>query len=219
MTRILVFSKTAGYRHDSIPAGVAAIAELAARAGLEAVATEDAAAFTAGELAHHRAVVFLSNTGEVLDDDQRAALRAFVDAGGGFAGVHAASNAEPDWPFFGELVGARFDRHPELQPATVAVADAGHPATAHLGPAWTLTDEWYDFLDDPTPRVRMLLTADEAGYTGARMGLGAAHPVAWCHQVGAANAFYTSLGHTEEVYADDAFRAHLIGGITWAARV
>jgi type 1 glutamine amidotransferase len=219
---ILIFSKTTGFRHDSIEAATTAIRDIVASSGtvssdtvsseyggITADATEDAGAFTDDNLTKYDALAFLSTTGELFDDTQRSALERFVRAGGGFAGIHAASNGEPEWPFFGDLIGARFDGHPEIQQATISVADSGHPATAHLSRPWVWTDEWYNFTTQP--RGNVLLTVDEATYTGGTMGT--PHPIAWSHEVDAGRCFYTSLGHAAEYYDDPAFRAHLLGGI------
>lgn len=211
MTSLLVFSRTTGYRHDSIPAGVTALHDIGAQLGLDVDGTEDPAAFTPADLARYAAVAFLSTSGDVFDDDQRAALEAYVRDGGGFAGIHAASTTEYGWPFFGELVGARFESHPAVQRATVIVEDGSHPATAHLDGRWTLTDEWYEFRDDPRPRVNVLLSVDESTYEGGAMGAG--HPIAWHHRVAAGRCFYTALGHPVEAYSDPTFRAHLAGGV------
>lgn len=212
---VLVFSKTTGYRHESIETGVEAIRRLGSAHGFEVTATEDAAAFTAG-LSRHRVVVFLSTSGDLFDDDQRAALEAYIRAGGGFVGVHSASTSEVNWPFYGALVGAYFDWHPEVQQATVLVEDADHPATAHLPETWTRTDEWYNFHTSVRGHARVLLTLDEGSFTGGTMGDD--HPFAWCHENLGGRAFYTAAGHTCESYAEDAFLAHLLGGIRYAAR-
>ncbi|MBX6752143.1 MAG: ThuA domain-containing protein [Micromonosporaceae bacterium] len=209
-TRVLVFTRTAGYRHESIEAGVAALAEM-----VDADATEDASVFTPENLARYRVVVFLNTSGTMLDDDQRRALAAYVRDSGGFVGVHCAAATEYDWPDYGELVGAWFDHHPEVQPAVIHVADHDHPATAHLPERWEHVDEWYNFRTNPRPHVRVLLTVDEATYRGGRMG--ADHPIAWCRPYGRGRSFYTALGHTVESYADPAVRAHLAGGLRWAA--
>ncbi|HKT00007.1 MAG TPA: ThuA domain-containing protein [Rugosimonospora sp.] len=204
---LLVFSKTAGYRHDSIPAAVTAIGEL----GFPVYATEDATVFT-GDLSRFGAVVFLSTTGRILDGAQRDGLRGYLLGGGGFAAVHSAANTETGWPFFGGLVGAVFAGHPPLQPGRILVADRDHPATAHLEPEWQWTDEWYDFTTNPGGRVRVLLRVDESSYQGG--ALGADHPIAWCHEYQGVRCFYTSLGHATEAYQAPALREHLRGGIT-----
>jgi len=165
------------------------------------------------------AVVFLSTSGEVLTPAGRARLAAYVEAGGGFVGVHAAACTEYDWPYFGELLGAWFDRHPAYQPGKAVVEDRGHPATQHLSSVWEFTDEWYDFRTSPRGAVRVLVSADESSYEGG--GMGDDHPLVWCreHGAGACRVFYTAFGHASEAYDDPDFRAHLLGGITWAARL
>lgn len=213
--RILVFSKTAGFRHDSIPDGIAALRELGAEGGFTVEDTEDAAVFTPDRLAEYDAVVFLSTTGDVLDEEQQAAFEGYIQQGGGYAGVHAAADTEYDWPWYGGLVGAWFDSHPLIQPATVEVEDRAHPATAHLGVTWDRTDEWYNYRANPRENVRVLAALDEESYHGGTMD--GDHPIVWCQEYEGGRAFYTGGGHTKESYAEDAFRAHLLGGIRWAA--
>jgi type 1 glutamine amidotransferase len=211
---VLVFSKTAGFRHDSIPDGVAALQQLGAEAGFTVDATEDAGVFTAERLAAYDAVVFLSTTGDVLDESQQAAFEGYIENGGGYMGVHAAADTEYDWPWYGGLVGAWFDSHPLIQPATTEVEDRAHPATAHLGTSWERTDEWYNYRASPRKDVHVLAALDEGSYTGGNMGED--HPIAWCHEYEGGRAFYTGGGHTRESYADGDFRAHLLGGLRWA---
>lgn len=210
---VLVFSKTAGYRHGSIPAGIAAFRALGAAHGFTVTATEDPAVFTPAGLARFRAVVFLSTSGDVLDAGQQAALEAYVRGGGGWVGVHSAADTEYGWPFYGELVGARFARHPPVQPVTVRVRDSDHPATAALPRAWRVTDEAYDFRT--VPEARILAVLDESTYSGG--GMGADHPIVWCRSVGAGRSFYVGLGHPAALYADPHFRALLLGGLQYAA--
>ncbi len=200
--RVLLLTRTAGFRHESIRPGAAAIRRLGREHGLVVDQTEDAGRLNDAELAAYRALVFLSTTGEFLDAAQEAALQRFVERGGGWVGIHAASAGEYDWPWYGELVGARLARHPAIQPATVHVADRRHPAMAPLPALWTRTDEWYDFRINPRGRVHVLATVDESSYSGG--GMGADHPIAWCHQVGAGRVFYTALGHTVESFAEPA---------------
>jgi len=213
--RVLVLSKTAGFRHASIPAGVAAIRRLGERHGFAVDATEDAGRLSGDGLDPYRAVVFLSTTGEFLDGAEQIALQHFVERGGGWVGIHAAADAERAWPWYEELVGARFARHPAVQPATIHVTDRDHPATASLPAVWHRTDEWYDFDRNPRGRVHVLATLDESTYQGG--GMGADHPVAWCHTVGAGRSFYTALGHTTESFSERAFLDHLLGAIRWAS--
>jgi type 1 glutamine amidotransferase len=120
-----------------------------------------------------------------------------------------------DWPWYGDLVGAWFRRHPSVQRATVRITDRNHPSTRSLPAAWTRTDEWYDFRDNPRGRVRVLAVVDESSYQGG--GMGADHPVSWCHQPGRGRSWYTALGHTRESWSEPLFLAHILGGIRWAA--
>jgi type 1 glutamine amidotransferase len=214
--RILVYSRTTAYRHDSIPAGVAALRALGAEHGFDVDATEDPAAFETG-IEGCAAVLFLSTSGDVLSSAGRDALRAHLGRGGGFMGVHAAACTEYGWPHFGELLGARFTRHPEYQPGRLVIEDHGHPATEHLGVTWQFTDEWYDFDRSPRGWVRVLASADESSYEGG--GTGGDHPLVWCRELRGARMFYTALGHAVEAFADPVFRAHLLGGIRYSARL
>jgi type 1 glutamine amidotransferase len=213
--RVLLFSRTAGFRHASIPVAVAALRRQGARQGMVVDHTEDPARFTAAGLRRYRVVVFLSTTGDVLGPDGEAALRGFVEAGGGWVGVHAAADTEYGWPWYETLVGARFARHPPVQRASVRVVDRDHPATARLPEVWARTDEWYDFRGNPRGRVRVLATLDESTYQGG--GRGADHPIAWCHAVAGGRAFYTAGGHTAASWAEARFLAHVAGALRWAA--
>jgi type 1 glutamine amidotransferase len=212
---VLVFTRTTGYRHTSIDDGVAAIRQLGAANGFAVEATEDPRRIEEAALERFQVVVFLSSTGDPLDRTQQGALRRWVEGGGGWVGVHAAADALYDWPWYGELVGAWFRRHPSIQRATVRVTDRDHPSTRSLPAAWTRTDEWYDFRANPRGRVQVLAEVDEATYQGG--GMGADHPVIWCHQQGRGRSWYTALGHTERSWSEARFLAHLLGGIRWAA--
>ncbi|MFD6041617.1 ThuA domain-containing protein [Streptomyces koyangensis] len=212
--KLLVFSKTAGFRHDSIPAGIEALKEIGAENGIEVDATEDAGQFTPEKLAEYDAVTFLSTTGDVLDGDQQKAFEEYVAGGGGYVGVHAAADTEYEWEFYGGLVGAYFDSHPHIQEATVEVEDHDHPATAHLGETWERTDEWYNYGTNPREQARVLATLDESSYEGGNMD--GDHPIAWCQTYEGGRSFYTGGGHTVESFAEADFRTHLAGGLKYA---
>ncbi|MGH3879422.1 MAG: ThuA domain-containing protein [Actinophytocola sp.] len=216
LTRILVFSKTAGFRHDSIPAGIAAIRQLGADNGFAVDATEDAAAFTTQNLARYQAVVWLSTTGNVLDAAQQAAFESYVTGGGGYVGVHAAADTEYDWPWYGQLVGAWFASHPNQQQASVVIEDRANASTSHLPAVWSRFDEWYNYRTNPRAAVKVLASLDESSYSGGSMN--GDHPITWCHDVGAGRAWYTGLGHTTESYSDPRFTRMLLGGIRVASR-
>ena len=212
---VLVFSKTQGFRHDSIPNGIDAIGRLGDANGFAVDATEDASAFREANLRRYDVVVFLSTTGNVLNAKQQSAFERWTRDGGGFVGIHAAADTEYDWPFYGELVGAYFESHPAIQEATVKVADRDHPSTRHLPERWTRTDEWYDYQANPRGKVHVLAALDESTYDGATMG--ADHPISWCQHYEGGRSWYTGAGHTKESYSAPAYRQHLLGGIRWAA--
>jgi type 1 glutamine amidotransferase len=212
--RILIFSKTTGFRHDSIPAAVAAVKNLGAQNNFAADATEDAAAFNDANLQNYGAVVFLLTSGDVLDSGQQAAFERYIRAGGGYVGVHSASDTEHDWAWYGSLVGAYFQSHPAVQPAAVRVEDRQHPSTAGLPDPWVRTDEWYNVRPNPRANVRVLARLDESTYSGGAMG---DHPIAWCHAYDGGRAWYTAGGHTSQSYAEPGFLEHLLGGIKYAA--
>ncbi len=212
--RILVFSKTAGFRHDSIPAAVAAVKNLGAQNNFGVDATEDAAAFNDANLRNYKAVVFLLTTGDVLNAEQQAAFERYIRDGNGYVGVHSASDTEYDWAWYGGLVGAYFQSHPAVQAATVRIEDRQHPSTAGLPDPWVRTDEWYNVTPNPRSQVRVLARLDESTYNGGTMG---DHPIAWYHAYDGGRAWYTAGGYTPESYAEPKFLEHLLGGISYAA--
>ena len=212
---VLVFSKTAGFRHDSIPAGIRRIKQLGRTNGFRVRATENARVFRAKNLRRFEAVVFLSTTGNVLNKRQQRAFEQWVRQGGGYVGVHAAADTEYDWPFYGNLVGAYFKGHPAVQEASVKVADRVHPSTQHLPRRWVRTDEWYDYRANPRGDVHVLASLDESSYEGGTMG--SDHPIAWCQRFDGGRSWYTGGGHTAEAFGEPGFAKHLLGGIRWAA--
>ena len=214
--RILVFSKTASFRHTSIEPGIAALQALGAANGFTVDATEDAAQFTAANLRRYQAVVFLSTTGDILNDAQQAAFMAYIHQGGGFVGIHAAADTEYGWPWYGNLLGAYFASHPAPAQARLHVEDRDHPSTAALPDPWNRFDEWYDFRTNPRSRgVTVLLTLDESSYPGGQMG--SDHPIAWYHEYDGGRSWYTAGGHTEDSFSEPSFLEHLLGGIRYAA--
>ncbi|SCE92801.1 ThuA domain-containing protein [Micromonospora mirobrigensis] len=219
--QVLVFSRTTGYRHASIPVGIAAIKELGAENGFGVDTTEDDTQFTDANLAKYDAVIFLSTTGDpVTRPESKAAFQRYIEAGGGYLGIHAASDSGYNWSWYGGLVGAYFRDHPAIQPALVRVVGQGTEATRGLPSKWWRTDEWYNFRTNPRGEVRVLARIDEStynpvGYTGGSMGED--HPMAWCHNYDGGRAVYTALGHTDASYSEPFFLTHLLGSIRMAA--
>ena len=216
--RLLVFSKTGGFRHASIKDGKITLQKLATEHNFRVDFTEDASVFTDVNLAHYDAVIFLMTTGNILDNTQKAAFERYIRAGGGYVGVHSASDTEYAWSWYGGLVGAYFDRihgHSKVVQATIHVIDRTHPSTVMLQALWVRTDEWYNFASNPRGKVNVLMTIDERTYKGGTMG--ADHPIAWYHEYDGGRAWYTALGHTSESYYEPLFLDHLWGGIIYAA--
>ena len=217
----LVFSKTLMFRHASITNGIAAIRQLGAENHFEVDATEDASWFTAANLAKYKVIIFLSTSGDILNEEQQAAFKHFIEQGGGLAAIHAAVAGdvatEGKWPWYGEALCARFTNHSAIVQATVNIEDRKHLSTAPLPERWVRTDEWYNFIASPRGQARVLASLDETTYKGGTMGKD--HPVAWCKQMGKGRIWYTALGHTEASFTEPLFLKHLLGGIQTAAGV
>src|SRR5688572_33274284 len=195
--RVLVFSKTAGFRHSSIEPGLVAIRKLGQENGFAVDATEDASAFTDRNLRQYHAVIFLNTTGDVLDSRQQEAFVRYIQAGGGWAGIHSATDTEYDWPWYGRLAGAYFASHPNnpnVRKGTFRVVDKSHPSTEGLPDRWDREDEFYNF-KSINPHIRVLVDIDETSYQGGTNG--DRHPMSWYHAYDGGRAFYTNMGHTE----------------------
>jgi glucose/arabinose dehydrogenase len=236
LEKVLVFSKTVQFRHDSIPQGIAAIQALGAQNGFTVDATEDSTKFTDANLAQYDVVVWLSTTGDVLNDTQQAAFERYIKAGGGYAGIHAASDTEYTWPWYGQMLGAYFRNHPNGTPtATVKIEDADEPSTTGVPASWTRADEWYNYqkpndpvvggnqagIPDYSPRtsgVHVLATVDESTYDEVDDSTEADdHPVSWCSNFDGGRIWYTGLGHTQSTFSEPDFLKHLLGGLKTAA--
>lgn len=215
----LVISRTEGYRHSSIEAGQDALIALGAAQGVTMTLHPDASPLDGDALEPHDGIVLLSTTGDFLDTLEQSRLVDFVESGGRLLAIHAAADAEYDFPAYRALIGAAFARHPATQAAEVVVA-AEHAATAGLPTRFTRTDEWYDWqaLPDETGDRVVLLEVDEATYDGG--GMGKVHPIAWVHSAGEGRVFYTGMGHTTASFqaeggADEHFLEHLRLGLRW----
>jgi cytochrome c len=215
--RVLVFSKTETFRHASIPAGIKAIQALGKENDFAVDATENSADFTEENLKKYRQVIFLSTTGNVLNNTQQVAFERFIQAGGSYVGIHAAADTEYDWAWYGKLVGGYFNGHPgnpNVQEGKMIVADKTHPATNFMQDSFLRTDEFYDF-KNWDPSVKVLVLVDEKSYKDGKMGN--YHPMAWCKEFDGGRSFYTNWGHTDESFAEPTLQKHLLGGMNWAA--
>jgi len=211
--KVLIFSKTNGFRHSSIPVGIAAIKKLGEENGFDVDATEDSTQFNKKNLKKYAALVFLCPTQKVFGPDEEKALQGYIHNGGGYVGIHAATDCEYNWPWYGELAGAYFKSHPKQQQAKLIIVNKNHPSTSFLPDTWERLDEWYNF-KNLSPNITVLIKIDETSYTGGENGDN--HPMAWYHEFEGGRAFYTELGHTEASYADSNYLKHILGGIQYA---
>jgi type 1 glutamine amidotransferase len=215
--KVLVFSKTAGFRHASIEPGIQALKKMAEKHQFEADFTEDASTFTEENLKKYQVVLFLNTTGDVFDDKQQNAFKNYIQKGGGFVGIHAATDTEYGWPWFGGLVGAYFLNHPNnpnVKPGKFEVLKENHWSTKHMPKTFMHTDEFYNF-KDISSHIIPVLAIDEKSYTGGKHP--DFHPMSWYHEYDGGKAFYTALGHTNECYTDELFLQHVWAGIQYAA--
>ena len=213
---MLVFTKTKGFRHASIEKGVEAMVKLAAENGFNLDHSEDANVFTVDNLQKYDVLVFLNTSGDILEESQQGAMENFIRSGGGFVGIHSATDTEYEWPWYEKLVGAYFESHPKVQQANLTVLERNHLATKMLGAKWIRTDEWYNF-KHINPDIKVLINLEESSYKGGKNG--EHHPFAWYHEYDGGRSFYTLGGHTEESFSEPLFMQHLLGGLQYAAGI
>lgn len=221
---VLIFSKTNSYRHESIEAGIEAIKKMGKERGWSVYHTENAAFFKYEYLKQFKVIVFLSTTGKLFVQEQRWALMGFMENGGGFVGIHAASDTEHGWDWYNKIIGTHFKHHtlfPQLPEAEMVIEDTMHPTTHFLPRRWKRTDEWYCFLTNPRERdsVHVLATVDEKTYdTGILGGMGNDHPISWTNIGEKGRVFYTAIGHTPETFDEEPALKHIAEGIEWAGK-
>ena len=216
-TQVLVFSKTAGFRHGSISAGKDMFRKLALEHAWIVDYSEDSAVFTSVKLGKYDVIVFLNTTGDILDDVQQKAMEGWFKPGRGYVGIHAAADTEYEWEWYGKLVGGYFKGHPKIQQASIKIENCDHPTMKHLPMVWTRTDEWYDYRVNPRAKVKVLASLDTSTYTGHSMGED--HPITWCQEFeGGGRSFYTGLGHTDESYKEEAFVVMIAQAVRWACK-
>ena len=212
--KILVFSKTKGFRHTSIEDGQKMFQSLAEKNNFEVIFSEESEVFNERILSDINVIVFLNTTGDILDDNQQLELQRYMQAGGGFVGIHSAADTEYKWSYYNQLVGAYFDSHPETSEATINILNQDHISTHHLPQNWIRTDEWYNF-KNINPEINVLMQVDEATYQGGTHGSN--HPISWHRDFDGGRMWYTGLGHTEESYVEPLFIEHVWGGIQYVA--
>lgn len=217
--KVLVFNKTAGYYHESIPQGISAIQKLGAENGFDVDTTKNADLINEENLAQYATVVFLNTTGNVLNAAQQSDFERYIQSGGGYLGIHAAADTEYDWVWYGQLVGGYFadhpginDSYPSVQLGKVTKMRDKHPSVDFLPESWTRKDEWYSY-KNINPNTKKLLFLDEASYQGG-MAMGI-HPIAWYHNFDGGRAFYTGGGHTNESFQEPKFLRHILAGLKY----
>ena len=211
-SNVIVFSKTKGYRHQSIEAGIESIKKLGKENQFLVQTTEDSNELILA-LINSKVVIFLNTTGDVLNKEQQVDFEKFIKNGGGFVGVHAATDTEYEWSWYGKMIGAYFESHPKQQQAIIDVVNNKHLSTNFLDKYWTKFDEWYNY-KNINPNLKILLKLDEKSYKGGKNG--EIHPITWHQEYEGGKIFYTGLGHTIESYSNSIFVKHLLGGILYA---
>lgn len=215
--RVLVFSLTKGFHHNSIVQGNAFFMEAGRKKGFDVDTTTDAGVFTKEGLLPYAAVVWLNTTGDVLNEQQQEAFQLYIRSGGNYVGIHAASDTEFDWPWYNSLVGGYFASHPgpkNVQDGKVIKMDKQFPAVSHLPDSFYHKDEFYDFKSLKRDSIHILLRIDESSYSGGKMG--AFHPMSWYHYFEGGRSFYSAFGHTGESFSDPLLSEHFLRGLLWA---
>ncbi|HZH73636.1 MAG TPA: ThuA domain-containing protein [Mariniphaga sp.] len=219
--QVLVFSKTMGYRHQSLSSGIKMLFDLSPTQNWILTSTEDGSFFNNDFLSGIDVVIFLNPTGDALNQEEQAAFEDFMKSGKGMVGIHAAADFEYEWPFYGKLLGGWFKNHPPAQTGTVVFEDHNHPAMIPFKgmDTYTTFDEWYTFKENPRPNVKVLATIDEKSITKFnnddwRMG---DHPIIWYQETEGMRSFYTGFGHTHEAFQDEKIVEHIKNAVNWAA--
>ena len=218
---VLVFSKTATYRHaEAIPAGNDFFKRLSQAAGWTTSFTEESSAFNDAKLKTTDVVVWNNVSGNVLDEPQRQAFKKYLERGGGFVAIHNAMNAEMSWPFYSRMLGTQFQGHAagsdQIQDAEIVVENRQHPTCRHFPSAFTRKDEWYNFTANPRPYVDVLMHLNETTLSGPNMK--GDHPITWVNEIRGMRVFYTAFGHTAEAFAEPRVQTMLYQAVLWAAR-
>ncbi len=220
--RVLLFSKTLGFRHASIPDGIAAIQKLGEAHNFIVDATEDSTQFTDRNLSRYKAIIFLNPSGEILDARQRSAFQRYIENGGGFVGIHnAAALLSPtmdSWAWYNKLVGAQYESEIGTQPTRLRILTHAHSSALTLPEVWNFTAEAYNFKQNPKVNgATVLINLDETSVSGGKMG--SDHPFSWYHAYDNGRSWYTNGGANSADYDDPRFRAHILGGIQYAAGI
>jgi len=217
--KVMVFSLTRGFHHNSIKEGNDFFINLGKQQGIVMDTTTNAALFTDENLKKYAAVIWLSTTGDVLNPAQQAAFERYIQAGGGYVGIHAASDTEYNWPWYNDLMGGYFASHPggrvsNVQNGKMITLDKKFPASAHFPDTFERKDEFYDFKSLKKDILNFIVRVDEKSYEMGKMG--DFHPMAWYHEFDGGKAFYSNYGHTPETFSEPLMMEHFWQGLKWA---
>jgi type 1 glutamine amidotransferase len=222
--KVFLFTKTAGWHHESIHEGVEAIRKLGERHYFDVDWQENTQFINEENMKNYQAIIFLNTTGNVLDDDQQKVIEKFIQSGKGFVGIHSASDTEYDWSWYTKMVGMMFKIHPANQTAYLDVVDGNFPGMESFPKRFLWTDEWYEFGEKKSNNLKILITVDEKSYKPEvkwgsieGKGMGTTHPISWYQYYDGGRSFYTALGHIPSIFSDQNFLNHIYGGIYWAA--
>ncbi|KAL3427585.1 glycosyl hydrolase [Phlyctema vagabunda] len=238
---LLIVTKTAGYRHDSIPSGIELVTSIANENKWTVTATEDTSIFTAEGLSNYTSLVFIHTTGDFLEVSESEALYQYLINGGSWLGIHAAGdfgNGLPSW--YNTLVGGQFAFHPcspdytcsdaqraayppsgNIRPDIVTITDSNHSSTVNLPPSHNRVDEWYSYKTNPSQsgNYQVLATLNQTyidAITPEILRMTPDHPISWYSLFeGQARSWYTGMGHTNESYTEEYFIEHVTGGLKW----
>ncbi len=213
---VLILTETQGYiHHDAIREGTKLITKLGSENNFNVTHTNSSKFISKKKLKQTDVIIFLCTTLDVLNNEEQSMVEEFIKNGGGYVGIHSATDTEYDWKWYGKLVGGYFKNHPKIQKARIYTVDNKHISTTHLDDSWEITDEWYNY-KDLNPDINVLLNLDESSYKGGENGVN--HPITWFHEFDGGKSFYTGLGHKAEVYEDKRFIKLLLGGIFYASQ-
>jgi uncharacterized protein len=222
--KVLLFTRTNGWHHESIKDGVDAVRALAEKHDFVAEWQENPDWFNDEQLKNYDAIIFLNTTGDILNASQQLAMEKFIKSGKGFVGIHSASDTEYDWEWYTKLVGRMFKIHPKNQTAYLKILSRRFPGLEDMHDRQMWTDEWYEFGEEKQKGLNYIISVDESTYDpnvqwGDKIGkpMGDLHPIAWYHEYDGGRSFYSALGHLPAVFHDAKYLTHLYGGIYWAA--
>ena len=219
--KVLLFYKNGkGYIHDNIAASRKAFLKLGDKQGFKVDTSGSSTVFSDAFLRQFCAIVFANTNNDVFDtEDQKVAFMRYIQAGGGFVGIHIACGTERNWTWYKQMLGGTFDFHPPFQEFTVKVIDKAHPSTQGIPELWPVMDELY-FLKEMNPAIRVLMVSDFSGIKYAKpmpATFGKVFPSVWCNTFDGGRQWFTALGHDKSDFEKPLYMQHILGGLRWVA--